>query len=213
MLVDRDPGARRRSPWRRVMLRTATALVLAVIGTPGAVPTVEAGHATGHTAAQPTVIRGTFQASSMPEVPDYLVGRLVGPDGSAIADAEVVFTRTVALLGERRVVLGRSVTDAAGEARIPVVPKVSAYRVEISFAGTVDFDPSVTVLDVAFPPDTVAVVQRGSLAPPFVASGLRPVADVMPRVMAASAAAVWLVLIALTLLTLRRIASESPRRG
>jgi hypothetical protein len=164
------------------------------------------------TGPQDTVLTVAFEASAVQGVPDYLVARLTLADGSAIEGAEVTFLRTVDLGGARSVLLGVATTDRGGNARLAVVPREQVYRLTVRFAGTDALSASEVAAEVAFPQALVVhpeAAPRGGVVDPR----LRPLADVMPVVIGGAVVLIWLVLLAVTGLTLRRIAAERRPGG
>jgi len=149
-----------------------------------------------------------FEASTVKGVPDYLVARLTLADDSVVAGAAVTFLRTVDLGGLRSVLLGVATTDRGGTARMAVVPREEVYRVTVRFASTDELAASEATADIAFPKASVVhpdAAPRGGVIDPR----LRPLADVMPLIIGGTVGLIWLVLLAVTGLTLRRIAAES----
>jgi hypothetical protein len=164
------------------------------------------------TGSQDTVLTVGFEASAVQGVPDYLVARLTLTDGSAIEGAEVAFLRTVGLGGERSVLLGVATTDRGGNARVAVVPREERYRLTVRFAGTDALSSSEVSTEVAFPQALVVhpdAAPRGGVVDPR----LRPLADLMPVVIGGAIVLIWLVLFAVTGLTLRRISAERRPGG
>jgi hypothetical protein len=159
------------------------------------------------TGPQDTVLTVAFEESAVQGVPDYLVAHLTLTDGSVVDGAAVTFLRTVEFGGVRSVLLGVATTDRGGTARVAVVPREERYRVMVRFAGTDVLASSESSAEIAFPEALVVhpdAAPHGGVTDPR----LRPLADVMPVVIGGAVALIWLVLFAVTSLTLRRIAAE-----
>ncbi|HKY88601.1 MAG TPA: hypothetical protein VJ141_01370 [Candidatus Limnocylindrales bacterium] len=189
--------------------------VALVAGSSAALVIAAAAHAADPAAVQTqisqTMVSVAFEASSVEGVPDYLAGRLALVDGSAVADQPLTFWRSADFGGARTIELGTGSTDSGGIARIPIVPREERYRITVRFAGTNELAPSETVGEIAFPPETVIhpehAPQGGVIDP-----RLRPLANFMPGLVGGAVALVWLVLFAVTAITLIRVMSEGRRR-
>ncbi|MDO8485248.1 MAG: hypothetical protein Q7S35_09925 [Candidatus Limnocylindrales bacterium] len=197
----------------RPSLSLAVALV---VGTGAALVIAAAARAADpapvKTQVSQTTVSVAFEPSSVEEVPDYLAGRLALVDGSAVADQALTFWRSAVFGGGTRTVeLGTASTDGGGIARIPIVPREEQYQVTVRFAGTNELAPSETVGEIAFPPETVIhpehAPQGGVIDP-----RLRPLANFMPGFLGGAVALVWLVLFAVTAITLIRVTSEGRKR-
>jgi len=189
---------------RRLLARFAAAgcmalLALAIAGAGGPVA-----------AADPTStsIRVSFSESTTPPVPNYLVAQLTEPDGSAVADQVVAFFREADLGGTVIVELGRASTDIGGYARLPIVPREEAYAVTVRFEGTPDLGASEVTREISFPAETI---QRPEHAPMggAVDPRLRPLANLMPTILAGAVVVVWLVLLVVSVQAIRGIRSGS----
>jgi hypothetical protein len=149
----------------------------------------------------------SFSESSSPEIPNYLVAQLTLSDGSAVADQEVTFLRTAALDGEVVVELGRAVTDLGGDARLPFIPRNEQDTITARYDGSSAFASTSVVADIRFPAETV---ERAVHAPNggAVDPRLRPLASVMPGVLAGAVVLVWLVLLTVSVMTLWTVRSS-----
>lgn len=204
------PGTTIRSRrWRYAALATACAsafglAILALIGSAGAVGAQEAVSPAPKLATSLSV---TFEPSSMEGIPHYLAARLVAEDGSAVVGERVQIRRTADVFGGRTVTIGRASTDNAGVARVPVEPREEVYVISASFAGSETLAPTQVEDDIVFPAETVIIPEeapRGGLVDPQ----LRPLAEVMPLAIGAGVAAVWVVLLGVSVVTLSRIRSS-----
>jgi len=152
----------------------------------------------------PTKLSVKFDRSTGPGIPHYLVAKLTLADGSAVAGEEVAFIRRAELGGAVLVEMGRATTDLGGYARLPVAPREDRYEVTLEYDGSVAFGATELTADVAFPPETVERPQHapggGAIDP-----RLRPLANLMPGVLAGAVVIVWLVLILVSVLTLRAV--------
>ena len=187
----------------RALRRVALALpAVALIGLAVAPPALadDAGAAD----PAPTKLSVTFNRSSGPGVPNYLVAKLTLENGSAIAGEEVAFIRRAELGGTVLVEMGRVETDPGGYARLPIVPREDRYEVTVEYDGSAAFGATEVTADVAFPAETVERPQHapngGAIDP-----RLRPLANLMPGVLAGAVVIVWLVLILVSVLTLRAV--------
>lgn len=194
------------------MIRPSLLLAVAlIVGTGAALVITAAAHAAAPAPVE-TQVSVALEASSVENVPDYLAGHLALVDGSAVADQPLTFWRSATFGGGTRTVeLGTGSTDGGGIARIPIVPREERYQITVRFAGTNELTPSETVGEIAFPPETVVhpehAPQGGVIDP-----RLRPLADFMPGFLGGSVALVWLVLFAVTAITLIRVTSEGRKR-
>lgn len=155
-----------------------------------------------------TTISVSFEPSPMDGIPHYLAARLVAQDGSAVIGQRVRIQRTADAFGGRTVTIGRGTTDNAGVARVPVEPREEVYTVTASFSGDEGLEASKVVDDIVFPSELVILPERapqGGLVDPQ----LRPLADVMPLVIGLGVVLVWVVLLGLTAVTLRRIRTDA----
>jgi len=159
-----------------------------------------------------TTVSVALEPSSVEEVPDYLAGHLTLVDGSAVADQPLTFWRSAMFGGgERTVELGTGSTDGGGIARIPIVPREERYRITVRFSGSNELTPSEAVAEIVFSPETIVHPQhapQGGVIDPR----LRPLANFMPGFLGGAVALVWLVLFAVTAITLIRVTSEGRKR-
>lgn len=132
------------------------------------------------------------------DVPPQFVATVRDGEGDVIPGVVVDFSRQVNFLGtERRALLGSGTTDVSGTARLVVLPRQDQARVVASVAGS---DVSAA-MDTAFPEERVD---------PFLEPGhehglLTPLRTVMPVVIAAVVALLWVFVIGLVVWTMRRI--------
>jgi hypothetical protein len=167
--------------------------------------------AAGVTQISQTTLSVAFEPSSAEGVPDYLAGRLALVDGSAVADQPLTFWRSAEFGGVRTVKLGAGSTDGGGIARIPIVPREDRYQITVRFSGTNDLAPAEIVGEIVFPPEKVVhpahAPQGGAIDP-----RLRPLANVMPALLGGTVVLVWLVLFAVTAVTLIRVRAEGRKK-
>jgi hypothetical protein len=179
-------------------------LVLLLVATSEGVRAQDASPAPGKLT---TSLELSFERPRREGLPSYIAARLVVADGSAVAGERVRIRRRTDVFGGGSVELGRPTTDNAGLARVPVVPREDAYEIVASFGGSEGLEPSETSADVAFPPELVVRLEHAASGRPF-APQLQPLAEVMPWVIGGSVLVVWMILIVVTLVTLKRIRSE-----
>jgi len=162
--------------------------------------------------AAETKLAVSFTESSSPGIPHYLVAQLTLSDGSAVADQEVTFLRTAALDREVVVELGKAITDIGGYARLPLIPRRDHETITARYDGSPAFASTSVVADIRFPTETV---ERAIHAPNggAVDPRLRPLASVMPAVLAGVVALVWLALLTVTVMTLWTVRSSGHTRS
>jgi hypothetical protein len=164
------------------------------------------------TAKSPTALEVGFQPSKGMDLPHYLTARLTAEDGSAVAGERVTFRRQADIFGGRSVELARAMTDNAGVARVPVVPREPTYELDVSFAGSAAFAASSVTNVVTFPEGTVVRTARPPHGGGLVDPQLSPLADVMPGVIGTAVLVIWVVLLTIGLGTVRKIRVEA-RKG
>lgn len=103
-------------------------------------------------------------------------------------------------------------TDNAGVARVPVVPREPTYELDVSFAGSEAFAASSVTTEVTFPEGTVVRTARPPHGGGLVDPQLSPLADVMPGVIGTTVLVIWVVLLTIGLGTVRQIRLEA-RKG
>jgi hypothetical protein len=196
--------------------RPSVSLVVAlVVGTGAALVVSVAARAADPPPSQAALSRTTvsvaYERSTVEGVPDYLAGRLALVEGSAVADQTLTFWRSAEFGGVRTVKLGAGSTDGGGIARIPIVPREDRYQITVRFSGTNDLAPSEIVGEIVFPPENVVhpehAPQGGVIDP-----RLRPLANVMPALLGGTVVLVWLVLFAVTAVTLIRVRAEGRKK-
>lgn len=204
----RDPGSRPFAAWPLAALTGALLLLaLPVVGL-----AQDPGAAASPAPKQATSISLAFEPARMQGLPHYLVAKLVSQDGSAVVGGRVTMRRKADAFGGRTVTLGRATTDNAGIARVPVEPREPAYHVTASYGGDEDLASSTAESDIAFPAELVLQPQhvpQGGLVDPQ----LRPLGDVMPIVIGLIVLGIWILLLALTVMTLVRIRSDGSKEA
>jgi hypothetical protein len=184
-----------------------TGTLLALLLTPGI---VLAGHH-GQGIPDEVAIEVSFRNSTLAGAPGQLAANLRLDDGSPLVGVEVAFWREVDFLGARRVLLGRNTTGSDGTASVAVAPSEVPLRVVASFAGLEGYLAAEGVTEISAviagaPPDG----ESGNIDPP---ASLAVLAALMPPVLAFVALAVWLLLLGLTLVTVRAIRAGRPSAG
>lgn len=146
-----------------------------------------------------------YRASSVPGAPGQLTARLL-VEGSPLAGMEVEFWREVDFLGSRRIVLGTRKTGADGTASVSIGLSESALRVGARFAANESYRAAEQITEIS----PSRAVPPGSPAPIHDEGGasLALVSSVMPRLLALTVLAIWLLLFGITVATVLAI-----RRG
>ena len=199
-------------------LRLAIGAVPLVLWLVAIAPVEVAASHLGNGVPDPTAVSVSFVPSANPKISDRIAARLVAYDDSPVGHAEIEFRREIEFLGPRLVILGRATTDATGIAQIPIRPTDSRLRIEVRFAGDERYAPTEATVDVVIPPGS-AVGRQGQarFEPPRPGLGLGQVAAAMPLLIAGATVGVWVVLVGLLLMTLRRISGSQrnnvPGRG
>jgi len=188
----------------RDALRATTALVATWLAVWLSLPGAALGTHHGQGVIDDVSIRISFQRAPVANVPPQVIAHLAMDDGEPIAGVEVEFAREVEFMGSRSISLGRSTTDANGDARI-AISDVSEPSISVvaRFAGDEYYNPSEQKAIVDLPPVGAAVDEPEAVPAPSLAVA----SSVMPPLLALSAAAVWVVLIGLgvfTVLAVRR---------
>lgn len=185
------------------LIATIALLVVLVVG---------AGPAGASPEPEQTTLSMEVQAPTKPQVPFYLVARLSGDGQRPITGQTVTFYREVTLLGGRDARLGSAQTDATGVAKLAFEPTQATGTIKATFAGTPELAPAETSRRITFPASEVSVAIPGQEVPL-----LEPVRDAMPRIFAGLVAVFWVLLLGLTVSTLRSIRrdgrSEVPSEG
>jgi hypothetical protein len=192
-----DPRRRR----ALLMSLTAALLLLAVL------PAAAAATHRGSDVVDETLLEVSYQPSSLPGVTPQLVAHVRAEGGSALVGVEVEFLREVEFLGSRRILLGRATTDAWGAASIPLNATTEHMTVLVRFAGNAAYQAVELSTDIVLAPPPVAP-GIGSSAGEAGAASIAILAAVMPPVLALTAGAIWLLLLGMTIWTVRAI-----RRG
>ncbi len=189
-------------------IRLALAAIPLLIGLIAVVPAEVAASHLGDGIPDPTAVSVSFVRSVQAQISDRISARLVAYDGQPISDAEIEFRQEIEFLGPRLVLLGRGVTDTTGVAQVPITATVDRLLIEVQFAGNERYAPSVTTVDVVVPPASVR--SEAGFEPPRPGVGLGQLASLMPMAIAGATVGVWIVLVALVLVTLRRIRRSQP---
>lgn len=191
----------RRARWRRAVLLVNASLLATLL-----LPATAGATHHGVGVVDEVAMQLSYRSSSLAGAPGQLEAELVLDDGSPLVGATVDFWREVELLGTRRVVLGRATTGAGGTAGMPLIQPESATRVGATFAGGESYLAAEETAEIA--PSGAAPPASPAPAAEVGAASLEPVSTVMPPLLALTAFAIWLLLIGLTIATVRAI-----RRG
>jgi hypothetical protein len=152
----------------------------------------------------------SYQPARVVGVVDQLVAELRVVDGPPLAGVEVEFLREVDFLGPRRILLGRATTDAAGMARVPISVREPEIRLLVRFRGNENYEAIEYVGDVAVPHGAGGPNPGLGGSAGEEAASLAVISSVMPSVLALATVAMWLVLLALTAMTLLAIRRDRP---
>lgn len=156
--------------------------------------------------AEPASIDLELSVPSNQDVPPQFVAVVRDPEGNAIPGVVVSFSREVEFLGTMRTAfLGSGTTDVGGTARLVVEPRQGQAIVVATVPGS---DISARV-DAVFPEDRVE---------PFFHPGhehglLTPLRNMMPYLIAAVVALLWIFVIGLAIFTFRRIRELGETEG
>lgn len=186
-------------------LRVAIGTVLLALGLVAVAPADLAASHLGEGTPDETTVSVSFVASAHEQILDRLAALLVAYDGTPIGNAEIEFRREIEFLGPRLALLGRGVTDATGVAQVPIKATDSPLRIEVRFAGNERYAASSTTADVVPPAGSAQVRGDAASESSRPGAGLGQLASVMPPLIAGATLGVWVVLVALTLVTLRGI--------
>ena len=162
------------------------------------------GHATAEKVATRVDLRMEYPIKR--EFPALVVGTVTTTAGSAVNGVAVRVYINVSAFGGRSALLGSALTDASGEARIPVRPDRVSYEMRATFAGNENLAPSEIVKTIGIPPEEL----RPSLEPAGSAL-LESVRDTAPKLIAASVALAWALLTGGLVWVLRRIHHHGTR--
>jgi hypothetical protein len=178
---------------RRATATLATVLLLVVL--------LESPPATAQEEPGPENLESISMELVIPrneEVPPQLQVTLTDAAGQPVSGVEVDFTRELEFLGTTRYAeLGTSETDVGGVARLVVLPREETATVIASVEGS---EVNAT-LDVVFPDDRVDPFFDAESEP----GRLEPLRDLMPTLIAAAVALLWVFVIGLAVSTVRRI--------
>lgn len=147
-----------------------------------------------------TTIDLRLAAPLQPKLPHAVVVHLTGPNGSAVTGAEVGVYVDVTLFGGRSALLGKAVTDSAGDARVAIRPDKASYKIRAKFAGNDTLAASETVKTISVPKAEIGAAPQYSAAAPL--AGVKRNA---PRIVTALVVIVWMLLLVGAVWVLRRI--------
>jgi hypothetical protein len=193
---------------RRIgVLRIGVLLVGFVAGLLPMPASVLAGHH-GEGIPDEVAIEVSFRNSTLAGAPGQLAADLRLDDGSPLVGVEVAFWREVDFLGARRVLLGRGTTGPDGTASVAVAPSEVPLRVVASFSGAEGYLAAEveTEISAVFAGPPVG----GQSDTTDRTASLAVVSALMPPVLAFVALAIWLLLLGLTLVTVRAIRAGRP---
>jgi len=178
-------------PGRRAVAALALLATCLALAAPAAATHRGAG------VADEVALQVSLQAATLAGASHQLVARVNMDDGSPVAGVNVEFLREVDFLGPRLIRLGTATTDAFGTARIPINTTESALHVRAQFNGNDQYLAAEVSLEIRLP----ATPASGPATDEPPRASLALVAAVMPPLLAAIAAAMWLLLIGLTAMT------------
>ena len=157
-------------------------------------------------ADQPATVDLRLVIPSNADIPPQFVATVRDAEGNAVPDVAVEFTRELEFLGTRRMAdLGSSSTDVGGVARLVVIPR---QEQAIMVATVVGSDISERI-HATFPDDRINVF----FDPTEEHALLEPVRDIMPPLIAASVALLWVFVIGLVVSSVRRIRHLGEMEG
>jgi len=148
----------------------------------------------------PTRLDVRLQPPVQKDLPVAIVARLTTLDGPGVPGVNVSVYLDTSFFNGRSALLGRAVTDTAGEARVPIVPDRETYTVRARFAGNDTLAPSETVRKITVAPGDIKVAKLPGHTPLLV--GVR---RTVPRLIAVFVVLAWALLVVGTFLVLRRI--------
>ncbi|MDX1619345.1 MAG: hypothetical protein R3320_00040 [Nitriliruptorales bacterium] len=126
---------------------------------------------------------------------------LRGPDGEPVTNQRVAAYAIFEFLGERQALLGSGTTDATGTALIPVAPRRADYRIVARFTGGDAYAASTTEQQIAFPDEAIEPYSHVHSQHAL----LEPVRGFMPPAISVTVALLWVGLLGLAVVTIRRI--------
>ena len=171
-------------------------LMVFVIG--AAAPVAAAGPDT-------TTLTLELKEPAKPDIPYYLMARLVDAEGTGISGESVSFYRKVEILGARLAYLGDAETDSTGVAKVAFNPSKETSEILVRFDGTDEFAAGETAGSVTVPPEAVSSFGGDDV------DTLEPLRVMIPRLMAVLVALIWIGLIWIVLSTTRTIRREAER--
>jgi hypothetical protein len=140
------------------------------------------------------------------DVPPQFTATVRDAEGKAIPGITVEFSRELEFLGTTRLaLLGSASTDVGGVARLVVLPRQDQATVIATVVGS---EVSVR-LDATFPEERVDTF----FDPEHEHGLLTPLRTVMPYLIAAVVAAIWVFVIVLIVSTVRRIRHLGEKEG
>lgn len=173
----------------------ALALAVAVLGVSLAQP---ASAQEEPASAEPATIELRLVIPPNPDVPPQFVATVRDADGNAMPGIAVEFSRELEFLGTKRTaLLGAGTSDVGGAARLVVLPRQEQATVIASVTGS---DVSASI-EATFPEDRVDTF----FDPGHEHGLLTPLREVMPPLIAAVVALLWVFVIGLVVTTVRRI--------
>lgn len=137
---------------------------------------------------------------AQPDLPYRVAATLRDLDGSPLGGVVVRFYVETSFLGGRAAYLGDDDTNQSGMASVAIEPRARTLTVTARFEGDDMHAPSQVTDEVTFPDDAVIASVEHTTH-----SLLAPVRELMPRVISALVAGLWLFLIGMTFRTVRTI--------
>lgn len=139
-----------------------------------------------------------------PDVPPQFVATVRDGAGNVIPGVVVEFSRELEFLGTTRFAsLGSTITDTGGTARLVVLPRQKYSTIIASVPGS----EAEALIDATFPEDRVDTFFN----PEHEHGLLTPLRDIMPPLIAAVVALLWIFVIGLVVRTMRRLRDLADR--
>lgn len=139
------------------------------------------------------VVLVDIEAPTRPELPWRLVAQSQTADGAPVNGATIRFSVVTFALGERTAFLGEATTDAAGIARLNLVPRREHFTIRAELTGSDAYASSTATQELTVPTDAV----EPSGIDVETASLLEPVQDLMPTAISGAVAVLWVLIIGL----------------
>lgn len=180
--------------------------VLSIAALLGVFPGLHADAQEDTATAHPETIELRLAIPSNDDIPPQFIATVRDADGNAIPGIAVEFSRELEFLGTKRTaLLGSASTDVGGVARLVIQPRQQQATVIAAVAGE---DVSARI-DATFPDERVDIF----FDPEHEHGLLAPLRDLMPYLISAVVAALWIFVIVLVVSTMRRIRQLGEEEG